>query len=88
MTRFSLLTSVALSAVMPAAALAQLAPTPGVTALGATAQPNEAAAPNLGAPEDIIVTGTRQTGRTKADSTAPVDAPPACAASAPTTRWC
>ena len=70
--RFSLLTTAALSALLPAAALAQLAPTPGVSALGAT-QPSEANAPNLGAPEDIIVTGTRQTGRTKADSTAPVD---------------
>ena len=70
--RFTLLTTAALSALLPAAALAQLAPTPGVSALGAT-QPSEANAPNLGAPEDIIVTGTRQAGRTKADSTAPVD---------------
>ncbi len=71
--RFSLLTTAALTALLPAAALAQLAPTPGVTALGAAAQPSESTAPNLGAPEDIIVTGTRQAGRTKADSTAPVD---------------
>ncbi len=53
---------------------AQLTPTPGVGAVqGATAEPAEANAPNLGAQEDIIVTGTRQQGRTKAESPAPVD---------------
>ncbi len=53
---------------------AQLTPTPGVAAVqGAVPEPAEANAPNFGAQEDIIVTGTRQQGRTKAESPAPVD---------------
>ena len=53
---------------------AQLTPAPGVSPVqGAVAEPAEANAPNLGAQEDIIVTGTRQQGRTKAESPAPVD---------------
>ncbi len=56
------------------ALVAQLTPTPGVAPVqGASGEPAEANAPNLGAQEDIIVTGTRQQGRTKADSPAPVD---------------
>ena len=59
----------------PQALQAQLTPTPGVAAVQnpANETPSEANAPNLGVPEDVIVTGTRQQGRTKAEAPAPVD---------------
>jgi iron complex outermembrane receptor protein len=65
-------TTALLALVLPAAAFAQ-------TATTATTPPATAVAPDPGAttapaaPEEIIVTGTRQLGRTKADSPAPVD---------------
>ena len=73
-----LLTTVAFAGLLPLAAMAQpapLTPAPGVAALpGASANgPSEANAPNLGAPEDVIVTGTRAQGRTKQEAPAPVD---------------
>jgi iron complex outermembrane receptor protein len=65
----SLLATVALSAlVLPLAAQAQTTPTP---ALAATA--TDAAAAPAAAPEDVIVTGTRQLNRTKSNSATPVD---------------
>ena len=76
-----LLTTAAFAALLPLSAQAQqalqaqLTPAPGVAAVQtpASATASEAAAPNLGTPEDVIVTGTRQQGRTKAESPAPVD---------------
>ncbi len=65
----SLLTTAAIIALLPAIAAAQpVTPTPGVAPLGAP----PADAPAAPA-EDIIVTGTRQAGRTKQASPAPVD---------------
>ena len=54
----------------PPALVAQITPTPGVAAVqDPTLQPPEQTGTSLGAPEDVIVTGTRQVGRTKQTST-------------------
>ncbi len=72
-------TTVALAALLPFSARAQqlvvAQGTPAVSpdAAASSAGASEATAPNLGAPEDVIVTGTRQLGRTKQESPAPVD---------------
>ena len=54
----------------PAALQAQTAPAPDATATVAATTSTSQAAPHA---EDVIVTGTRQQGRTKANSPAPVD---------------
>ena len=71
----SLLTTAAIIALLPAFAAAQpVTPTPGVAPLGVAPAASTDTAAAAGAPaEDIIVTGTRQIGRTKQDSPAPVD---------------
>ncbi len=79
--RRHLLATAAMTALVPLGAQAQqslqaqLTPAVGVAAVQnpAYATPSEANAPNLGVPEDVIVTGTRQQGRTKAQTPAPVD---------------
>ncbi len=79
-----LLATAAIVALLPLAARAQqatqpalqaqLTPTPGVAAVqDPTLPPSESTGTTLGQPEDVIVTGTRQLGRTKQTSTAPVD---------------
>jgi len=64
-----LLATAALVALIPAALRAQTVPAPTAPSISATDTAAAPAAPT----EDIIVTGTRQLGRTKAESPAPVD---------------
>ncbi len=78
----SLLATAALVGLLPLGAraqqgpalTAQLTPTPVLAAAQDTGgQSSDATASNANAPEDVIVTGTRQLGRTKQSSPAPVD---------------
>ena len=65
------MTAAALAVLLPATLQAQTAPAPAAPQIAAavdSTNPNASAAP-----EDIIVTGTRQQGRTKQSSPAPVD---------------
>jgi iron complex outermembrane receptor protein len=64
-----LLATAALIALIPAALRAQTVPAPAAPSISTTDTAAAPAAPT----EDIIVTGTRQLGRTKAQSPAPVD---------------
>ena len=65
------MTAAALAVLLPAAVQAQTAPAPGAPQISASV---DGANPYTSAtPEDIIVTGTRQSGRTKQSSPAPVD---------------
>jgi len=66
----NLLASVALAALIPSALSAQTVPAPTAPSISTT---DTAPAPAAAPAEDIIVTGTRQLGRTKAQSPAPVD---------------
>ncbi len=68
-------TSAALALLLPFAALAQTVPDPGIAPLAGavTATPDTSQAPSSDHQEDVIVTGTRQLGRTKQQSPAPVD---------------
>jgi iron complex outermembrane receptor protein len=65
-----LLATVAVVALIPTALRAQTVPAPTAPSLSTT---DTAAAPAAAPAEDIIVTGTRQLGRTRAESPAPVD---------------
>ncbi len=62
-------TMATLGLLAPAALQAQTAPAPGATATVAASSTT----PEYPHAEDVIVTGTRQQGRTKANSPAPVD---------------
>ena len=65
------MTAAALAVLLPAAVQAQTAPAPAAPQIVASV---DATNPNASAtPEDVIVTGTRQQGRTKQASPAPVD---------------
>ena len=70
-------TAAALAAMLPTTLLAQGSPvaaaTPTLSDAATATTPASAQSSLSGAPEDVIVTGTRQQGRTKQNSPAPVD---------------
>jgi iron complex outermembrane receptor protein len=74
MKQWLITTTSALALMVPVAAGAQTATT-SQTATGTTPAATAVPAPSgpLAPPEEVIVTGTRQTGRTKQESPAPVD---------------
>jgi iron complex outermembrane receptor protein len=76
MRKYWLTTVARLAFLLPVAAYAQTATTPQTatgTVPATTTTPAADATASSAAPEEVIVTGTRQQGRTKAESPAPVD---------------
>jgi iron complex outermembrane receptor protein len=73
MKHWFLTTTALLGLAIPAVAFAQTATTTNTTTGATPAASDAPAAAADSAPEEVIVTGTRQQGRTKAESPAPVD---------------
>jgi iron complex outermembrane receptor protein len=73
MKHWFLTTTALLGLAIPAVAFAQTATTTNTTTGASPAASDVAPSPAASAPEEVIVTGTRQQGRTKAESPAPVD---------------